>query len=98
MLVLVVVVAASVLSARSTVGVAVILGAFGWIPLARIVPAEFLGLRERDFVEVARASGASDLRIIVRHLVPSALGSIVVFMTLTAATSVLAGAALTCLG
>lgn len=97
-IVVIVVVAAGIQSARTAVGVAIILGAFGWMPLARIVRAEFLSLREREFIEAARALGAPDRRIIFRHLVPNAIGSIIVYLTLTVATAVLAEAGLTYLG
>lgn len=97
-LVVIVVVAAAVPGARSVVGVGIILGCFGWTTLARIVRAEFLSLREREFVEAAQAMGASARRIIFRHLIPNAMGQILVFLTLTAATSVLVEAALTFLG
>ncbi|HEX5496309.1 MAG TPA: ABC transporter permease [Mycobacteriales bacterium] len=97
-IVVIVVVASGIPSARTTVGVAIILGAFGWMPLARIVRAEFLSLREREYIEAAHALGASDRRIIFRHLVPNSLGSIIVYLTLTVATAVLAEAGLTYLG
>lgn len=97
-LIIITVVAASVPSARSAVGVGIILGFFSWLDLARLIRAQFLSLREREFVEAAHAMGASDRRIIFRHLIPNALGSIIVWATLTAAIAVLAEAALTYLG
>lgn len=97
-LVVITVVAASIPSARSPVGVGIILGFFGWLDLARLIRAQFLSLREREFVEAAHAMGASDRRIIFRHLLPNVLGTIIVWGTLTAAIAVLLEASLTYLG
>jgi peptide/nickel transport system permease protein len=58
----------------------------------------FLSLREKEFVEAARAAGARDSRIIVRHLLPNAMGPIIVAMTLIIATAILVEAALSFLG
>ncbi len=69
---------------------ALALALFGWMAIARIVRAEFLSLREREFVEAARALGASNRRIIVRHMLPNALGPIIVAATLTVAVAILA--------
>jgi peptide/nickel transport system permease protein len=63
-------------------GMIVILAALGWMPMARIVRGEFLSLREKEYVDAARAAGASGPRIIVRHLLPNTMGPIVVFTTL----------------
>jgi peptide/nickel transport system permease protein len=52
-----------------------------WTSVARVVRASFLSLREREYVEAARAMGASDLRIIVRHLLPNSVGPIIVVVT-----------------
>jgi peptide/nickel transport system permease protein len=52
-----------------------------WTPMARVVRAAFVSLREAEFVEAARAEGASDLRIVVRHLLPSASASVLVTAT-----------------
>ncbi|HEY9392010.1 MAG TPA: ABC transporter permease [Mycobacteriales bacterium] len=97
-LIVIVVVAAAFPSARSAVGVGIILGCFGWLDLARLIRGQFLSLREREFVEAAHALGASDRRIIFRHLIPNALGSIIVWGTLAGAVAVLSEAALTYLG
>ncbi len=66
--------------------------------LSRLVRAQFLSLREREFVEAAHAMGASNFRIIFRHLIPNTLGTILVFGTLFAATSIVAETSLTYLG
>src|SRR5262249_5635974 len=73
--------------------VALIIGLFGWMDLARILRSQFLSLREREFVEAAHALGASDRRIIFKHLVPNSLGQVIVWATIGAATSVLVEAA-----
>jgi peptide/nickel transport system permease protein len=78
--------------------VAVILALLFWTGLARIIRGVFLSLREKEFVEAAKAAGASDLRIIVRHILPNAVGPIVVTMTLFVAAAVLVESALSFLG
>ncbi len=82
----------------NAVGLAVLLGLFGWMGLARLVRAQFLALKEREFVEAAHAMGASNFRIIFRHLIPNALSTILVFATLFAAVSIVAETSLTYLG
>ena len=79
-------------------GVVLALALFTWPGTARIVRAEFLSLREKEFVEAAQASGAGPLRIIVVHLLPNVVGSLVVAATLTMAASVLAETSLSFLG
>jgi len=59
------------------------LGLVQWLTMARIVRGQVLALREREFVLAARAAGAGDLRILARHLLPNALGPVVVYATLT---------------
>lgn len=61
----------------------VALGLVQWLTMARIVRGQVLALREREFVLAARASGAGGLRILARHLLPNALGPVVVYATLT---------------
>lgn len=74
------------------------IGLTGWTTAARLVRAEFLSLREADFVQAARALGASDRRIVVRHMIPSALAPVVVAATLGIADSVVVEASLSFLG
>ncbi|HSW42140.1 MAG TPA: ABC transporter permease [Patescibacteria group bacterium] len=74
------------------------LGLTGWTTAARLVRAEFLSLREADFVQAARALGARDRRIVVRHMIPSAMAPVVVAATLGIADSVVVEAALSYLG
>jgi ABC-type dipeptide/oligopeptide/nickel transport system permease subunit len=78
--------------------IALILAFLFWTSLARIVRGVFLSLREKEFVEAAKASGASDMRIIIRHILPNCIGPIVVTMTLIIATAILVEAALSFLG
>jgi ABC-type dipeptide/oligopeptide/nickel transport system permease subunit len=77
---------------------ALIIALFYWMPIARIVRAEFLSLREKEYVEAARALGASDLRIVVRHLLPNAIGSIIVNATIIVAIAIIAETSLSYLG
>jgi ABC-type dipeptide/oligopeptide/nickel transport system permease subunit len=97
-LIVIVVVASAFPSARSPLGIALFIAIFGWMDLARIVRSQFLSLREREYVEAAHALGASDRRIIFKHLIPNSLGQIIVWSTLGAATAVIAEAALSYLG
>ena len=76
----------------------VLLSFVGWMATARIVRGTVLSLKEREFVEAARALGATDTRIILRHLIPNALGPIVVAMTTTVAAAILTEATLSFFG
>ncbi len=76
----------------------IIIGLTGWMGVARLVRAEFLSLRERDFVLAARAIGASDARIIFRHILPNALSPVLVSATLGVAGAILTESALSFLG
>jgi len=70
-----------------------------WIPsFARIVRSSVLQIRETTYVEAARASGASDMRLILRHILPNALTAVLVLASLGVATAILVGAALSFLG
>ena len=80
------------------VWLAFILAGLGWMPIARIVRGLFLSLREKEFVEAARALGASDPRIIFRHLLPNAVGPIIVNATLAVAAAILGESALSFIG
>ncbi len=98
LLVVLIVVASNFPSSRTPLGVGIILGLFGWLDLARIVRSQFLSLREKEYVEAAHALGASNSRIIFKHLIPNALGSLIVWTTLAAATAIILEASLTYLG
>jgi ABC-type dipeptide/oligopeptide/nickel transport system permease subunit len=78
--------------------VALLLGAFGWVVNARVVRGVVLSLREQEFVEAARALGASDARIVFRHLLPNVTGPIIVQATLDIAFAILGEAALSFVG
>ena len=78
--------------------VVVVLGVSGWILFARVIRAEFLGLREREFVQAARALGAGDGRILWRHLLPNVVGPTTVVATFAFAQMVITEASLSFLG
>jgi ABC-type dipeptide/oligopeptide/nickel transport system permease subunit len=82
----------------SVLGLSVIIGAYTWLVPARLVRGEVLTLRERDFVSAARIAGASRVRLIARHLIPNALGVMIVNVTFNVADAILAVAALGYLG
>ncbi len=75
-----------------------VIGLTSWMGAARFVRAEFLSLREQDFVTAARALGVSDWRIIFRHMVPNAMAPVLVSATIGIATAILTEAALSFLG
>ncbi|MDR5710075.1 MAG: ABC transporter permease, partial [Armatimonadota bacterium] len=79
-------------------GIILVLVAFGWMGTARLVRAEVLRLKNQEFVEAARALGASSTRIMVRHLIPNALGPVIVSATLSVGGAILTEAALSFLG
>lgn len=82
----------------SLLTIIVVLGLTGWERYTRVVRAEVLALREKDFVEAARAIGASPMRMVMRHLLPNTFSSIIVMSTLQVAQAILQEAALSFLG
>lgn len=78
--------------------VAITLGLFSWTGLCRLVRAEFLTLREREFVDAARVAGASNRRIIFKHIAPNTIGTVIVSVTLLMGAGILTEAALSFLG
>ena len=82
----------------SVPGLILIIGGTAWPPAARLVRVEFLALRSREFVQAARASGAPDLRIIVRHLLPNVVPVIAISATLRVGLAILTEAGLSFLG
>ena len=76
----------------------IIIGLTGWMGVTRLVRADFISLRERDFVKAAKTIGASDLRIIFIHILPNAMASILVAATLGIAGAILTESALSFLG
>jgi peptide/nickel transport system permease protein len=97
-LLLVAAVAGYAFGASGLWSVALVLGFFSWTGLARLVRAEFLALREREFVDAARVAGASSRRIIFKHILPNTVGVIVVSTTLLMGAGILTEAALGFLG
>jgi peptide/nickel transport system permease protein len=90
--------AAALLGQGSQWRVAIILALLFWTPLARIVRGVFLSLREKEYVEAAKAAGSGDMRIMFRHILPNTMGPIIVNGTLAVATAILVEAALSFLG
>jgi peptide/nickel transport system permease protein len=78
--------------------IVVTLAIVGWILYARVVRAEVLSLKEREFIEASRAVGASHLRIIIRHALPNVAHQIIVIATFAVATMITLEAALSFLG
>jgi peptide/nickel transport system permease protein len=78
--------------------IVLVLGLTGWERYARVVRAEVLALREREFVQAARALGVSNTRIIFRHILPNTFSLVIVMATLQTAQAILAEAALSFLG
>jgi peptide/nickel transport system permease protein len=91
-------VAAKYLGHSTPLKLALLLAFLIWTSIARIVRGSFLSLREKEYVEAARAAGAGDLRIMVRHMLPNTVGPIVVAATLTIGTAILLEAVLSFLG
>lgn len=89
---------AAAVTQPSMTSIIAILGLFGWPVLARLVRGEFVALKHREFIEAARASGASDARIVFRHLLPNAMAPIIVTATLILATNLIAEAMISFLG
>jgi len=85
-------------ASNSPLLIAVLIGALSWTYIARLVRAEFLALRERAFVEASIALGASSWRVITRHLIPNAIGTIMVNTTLTVSGAILLESTLSYLG
>ena len=82
----------------SMYNIMIVIGLTSWMGAARFVRAEFLSLREQDFVTAARALGVSKLRIIFRHMMPNALGPVLVSATIGIASAILTEAGLSFLG
>ena len=91
-------IAAAFLGKGSPYRVAFILAFLFWTALARIVRGVFLSLREKEYVEAAKAAGSGDIRIMFRHILPNALGPIIVNATLIVGLAILVEAALSFLG
>jgi len=75
-----------------------VIGGFRWMPVARLVRAQFFSLREKEFVEAARALGASTARQVARHILPNSLGPVIVAATIDVAAAIIAESTLSFLG
>ena len=78
--------------------IVVVIGGFRWMPVARLVRAQFLSLREKEFVEAARALGASKWRQVVRHILPNSLGPVIVAGSVDVAAAIILESTLSFLG
>ena len=75
-----------------------VIGGFRWMPVARLVRAQFFSLREKEFVEAARALGATTTRTVTRHILPNSLGPVIVAGTIDVAAAIIAESTLSFLG
>ncbi len=78
--------------------IVLVIGGFRWMPVARLVRAQFFSLREKEFVEAARALGASVPRQVIRHILPNSLGPVIVAGTIDVAAAIIAESTLSFLG
>ncbi len=78
--------------------IVVVIGGFRWMSVARLVRAEFLSLREKEFVEAARALGAPQWRLVMHHILPNAFGPVIVAATIEVANAIIAESTLSFLG
>ena len=78
--------------------IVIVIGGLRWMPVARLVRAQFLSLREKEFVEAARAQGATKMRQMVRHILPNALGPVIVASTIEVSSAIIAESTLSFLG
>lgn len=95
---LLVMILVGVLIGRGTVGILIALGLVSWMGTARLVRAQFLQLQHEEFVEAARAAGQSNLLIITKHLLPNAIGPIIVALTFTVPSAILSESTLSFIG
>ncbi len=78
--------------------IVLVIGGLRWMPVARLVRAQFLSLREKEFVEAARALGASKKRLVAWHILPNAMGPVIVAGTIDVAAAIIAESTLSFLG
>ncbi len=78
--------------------IVVVIGGLRWMPVARLVRAQFLSLREKEFVEAARSQGASTWHMVVRHILPNALGPVIVAASIEVSAAIIAESTLSFLG
>lgn len=89
---------APLFESNSVLTIAVVIGILAWMTFARLVRALFLTLRDMDFVSATRALGGSDLRIITRHILPNAIGPVIVEATLELGYAIIEESGLSFLG
>lgn len=82
----------------SIFNIMIVIGAFGWMGVARLVRSQFLSLKEQDFVQAAKALGSTDLVVIFRHLLPNAMAPVIVAATMGVATAIIIESSLSFLG
>ena len=87
-----------VLLGRGTIGILIALGLVSWMGTARLVRAQFLQLKNEEFIEAARAQGQSGLNIVFKHLLPNAIGPIIVALTFTVPSAILSESTLSFIG
>jgi peptide/nickel transport system permease protein len=78
--------------------IVVVIGGLKWMPVARLVRAQFMSLREKEFVEAARAHGATKFRQMVHHILPNAIGPVIVAATIEVSSAIIAESTLSFLG
>ena len=78
--------------------IVLVIGGLGWMPVARLVRAQFLSLREKEFVEAARSQGGTTFHLVVRHILPNALGPVIVAGTIEVSSAIIAESTLSFLG
>jgi peptide/nickel transport system permease protein len=83
---------------NGSTSIILVLAALGWMSMARVIRGQVLSLKEKEYVEAAKASGASTSRIVVRHILPNTVGTIMVNATLAVAGAIGTEAALSFLG
>lgn len=95
---LLVMILVGVLIGKGTVGILIALGLVSWMGTARLVRAQFLQLQHEEFIEAARALGRSDVAIVLKHLLPNAIGPIIVALTFTVPHAILSESTLSFIG
>jgi peptide/nickel transport system permease protein len=78
--------------------IVVVIGGLKWMPVARLVRAQFMSLREKEFVEAARANGATKFRQMVHHILPNAIGPVIVAATIEVSSAIISESTLSFLG
>ncbi len=95
---LLVMILVGVLVGRGTIGILIALGLVSWMGTARLVRAQFLQLKNEEFIEAAYAQGQSGLNVVLKHLFPNALGPIIVALTFTVPSAILSESTLSFIG